>query len=169
MSAVIWRSSAVLAGFLGAGAAGGALWERWWTPTTGIAFDHRFVLDGPGLQNDFASTGLYVALAITLGGLVGFGAGLTASPYELLTLALAVVGAVAGGWLMNVVGHSLGPPDAAALAKTLPDLTQMTADLSVAIPIRLLVMPIGALVGLVAGYLIGHRSARSGPQPEPPR
>jgi uncharacterized membrane protein (Fun14 family) len=115
---------------------------------------HKFILDGQGLQSDFSSTGLYVALALALGAIIGLIAGLTAGRWEMLTLGLTVAGALAGGWLMSMVGHALGPPDAASVAKTLPDLAAMTADLTVAIPIRLLVMPTGALIGLVAGYLV---------------
>jgi hypothetical protein len=154
---------------LGAGAVAGWVWERSWTPATGVALRHEFVLDVQGAPADFAATGSYVGFALAFGVLAGLLAGLLTRTHELLTLVALLVAALAGGLLMVEVGHSLGPPDPATLAKTLDDFTPLESDLRVRGVAPLLSMPAGALLGLMAVYLaeVGIRWVRPPASPSP--
>jgi hypothetical protein len=135
------------------GVLAGWLWERAWTPATGVALRHQFALDGQGAPQAFGATGSYVFWAIAAGILAGVLAGLVARSHELATLGLLLGGAALGGWLMAVVGHSLGPPDPAVLAKTLADFEPLRADLRVAGLAPYLALPAGALLGLATAFV----------------
>ncbi|MEZ5092384.1 hypothetical protein [Nocardioides sp.] len=154
---------------LGAGLAGAWVWESRWTPVTGVALHHEFVLDQQGAPADFTATGSYVVWALVFGLLAGLLAGVVTRGRELTTLVVLLVSAGVGGWLMVQVGQALGPPDPAALAKTLDDFTPMTADLRVHGVAPLLALPAGALLGLAVAYLteVAFRGVRQPPAPRP--
>ncbi len=136
-----------------AGTAGGWLWEHFWTPASGVAFAHGFVLDGQGAPQDFSATGSYVVWALVMGLAAGLLAGLVGRQHELVTLVTLVVAAAAGGVLMAMVGHALGPPDPEMLARSLDDFQPLTSDLRVSGLAPYLAMPAGALLGLATEFL----------------
>jgi hypothetical protein len=139
---------------VGTGAVAGIVWERLWTPPSGVALAHKFVLDGQGLPEDFSGTGLYVLVAGIAGLLLGLATGLVFRARELATLVTLLVGAALAGWVMAQVGQALGPPDPAALAKGLEDFAPLTPDLRLQGFSPYLILPFGALLGLAAEYLL---------------
>ena len=154
---------------VGAGLAGGWVWESRWTPATGVALNQTFVLDGQGAPVDFSGTASYVAWALAFGVVAGVLAGLVTRDRELLTLVVLVVSTALGGWLMALLGQALGPPDPGPLAATLDDLTPLTSDLRVHGVAPFLALPAGGLLGLAAAY-VAEAAIRPVRQPdvEPP-
>jgi hypothetical protein len=138
----------------GAGALAGVAWERAWTPPSGVALSHEFVLDSQGVQDDFSGTGLYVLLALATGVLLGALVGLLFRRRELLTLTVLLVAAALGGWVMAATGQALGPPDPAPLAKGLEDWAPLVPRLEVHGLSPYLALPLGAMLGLMAEFLL---------------
>lgn len=162
----------VLVAFVVVGALAGLVWERVWTPPTGIVVSHRFVLDGAGVGHAFSGTGLYVMIAAAAGCLTGLAVGLATRSRPVATLLITVVGAVIGGWVMARVGHRLGPSDPDQLAKTLVDLSPLHSDLRVSGRSPYLAMPAGAVLGQLLSYLVWwwveHRRTTAGSLTIPP-
>ncbi|MEZ5095139.1 MAG: hypothetical protein R2731_02870 [Nocardioides sp.] len=117
--------------FVLAGVAAGWLWEAWWRPPSGLAFNHRFFLDDQGLQRDFAGTGTYVLVAAGTGLALGSLLGALFRRRALLTLVAVVVGASVAAWVMARTGHALGPADPSVAARTSQDFDPLDADLRV--------------------------------------
>jgi hypothetical protein len=143
----------VLVGLLVAGALAGVLWWALWTPPTGVAFDGRFVLDGPGSRSAFDATASFVLISLAVGLVGGIVAGAGARRDELAVLAAAVGGAIGATGLMYGVGHLLGPPDPSSLATRAADYEPLVDELTVAGWAPLLVLTGALLVGLVVTLL----------------
>ena len=161
-----FQVAATLTVTLGAAVAAAWVWEGRWTPATGAALGHEFLLDGPGAAQEFAATGSYVLWALVFGGLAGLLAGAITRSHELVTLAVLLGCSVVAGWLMARWGHALGPPDPRPLALELDDFEPLTADLRVHGIAPYLAFPAGALLGLMTAYLAGgaiHRVRRPAP------
>jgi hypothetical protein len=139
---------------LGGAAACGALWAHWWTPPTGVAMNGAFVLDEKGLAQDFSGTGLYVAVALCGGAVIGLLVGLLIRGQEVLTVAVVLVAAGVGAWVMLRVGQALGPPDPSIAAGSAADLTKLVPQLVVRGVGPLLSLPAGTMCGLAAAFLI---------------
>jgi hypothetical protein len=148
---------AILMVFAVAGAACGFLWERIWTAPTGAAYQHRWLLDGHGLPEDFSGTGLYVLIAASAGLVLGLVLTLFFDNDEVASLAAIIVGSVLAAYLMWVVGSALGPPDPHAIARTADDLDPIPADLSVHGKSPWLAFPLGALVSAAAVLFLFSR------------
>jgi hypothetical protein len=167
--AAVRQVGAILVVFMLGGAVAGALWETWWTPPTGIVMSHSFLLDEQGVSKEFSGTGLYVAVAVAAGCLLGALVALVFRERDLLTLGAAVGAALAGGWVMAWVGQAMGPADPKVLAKDLVDLSPLVSDLSVHGLSPYLAMPMGALIGVGIAMLadVGIRRFRRSPEPAP--
>ncbi len=142
-----------------AGAGAGVLWERLWTPPAGVAYQQAWVLDGDGLTHDFAGTGIYAALAVGLGLVLGLVVAWLIDRNEVATLVAITAGSVLAGWLMYVVGVHLGPPDPQIAARTAEDLTAIPGALEVHGKGAFLAWPFGSLAGASAVFLLvlrGH-------------
>lgn len=147
------------------GALAGALWEAVWTPPSGVAYQHRFVLDGQGLTRDFAGTGLFVVIGVLAGLAVAvvLTLVLTVVPLRAVVLdevwlvAALVVGGLAASYLMWQVGTLLGPSDAAHLARSAADYAPIPGDLRVHGVAAFGAFPAGALLGGVLVLLPGGR------------
>ena len=143
----------VLAFALG-GVAAGFVWERLWSPPSGVVVDHRWgPADAVALQQEFSGTGWYVVVAVVTGLLLGLGAALLADRTPVLTLAAVVGGAALGAWLMLRGGVALGPADPQRLAATAEDGTRLPAQLSVSGWSPYGALPLGALVGLILVFI----------------
>ncbi len=147
-----WRESlpevaAILAIFVGAGAVCGLLWEWLWSPPTGVAYHHEWILDRNGLTVDFSGTGLYVVIAAVVGLVLGLVVALVFDHDEVVTLGALVLGGVLAAGVMWLVGTSLGPPDPHTVAKTAADFEPVAGDLRVHGKGSFLALPMGSLVG----------------------
>lgn len=152
---------AILVAFGVAGVACGLLWEKVWTPPAGVAYQGTWVLDGAGLANDFAGTGLYALIGALAGLVLGVVLALLFDRDELVSLAAILLGATLAAGLMWVVGTALGPPDPARLAKPAADLTPIVGDLRVHGTGAFLGFPLGALLGASTVFLLSTRRRRS--------
>lgn len=179
-AAPVWRAPALQALaiiVLGVvlGAAAGLLWHQWWTPATGLVWDHQWykgviwihpktLAQGSSevaYQDVFAATGTYVVLT-ALGGLVlGLIASLWLARAELVTLAACILGGAGGAALAARIGFALSAPDPNVLARHLPNQTELPANIHWAGPWLILVMPGFALAALgVVFLLVDRRPAR---------
>jgi len=153
----------VLAAFALAGAVAGFVWERVWTPATGVVLDHEWRPDGAlALQQQFSGTGWYVVVGTAAGLLLGLVATLLVDRVPLLTLVAVLAGSALAAWLMLRVGVALGPEDPRDLAASASDGTRLPARLEVSGWSPFIAFPVGALIGLVI-ILIGL-----GPRPGAP-
>ena len=148
---------AILVVFAVAGVACGFLWEHIWTAPTGVAYQHKWVLDGGGLPEDFSGTGLYALIAAAAGLVLGLVLTLVFDNDEVASLAAIIVGAVLAAYLMWVVGVALGPPDPHTIARTADDFDPIPADLSVHGKSPWLAFPLGALVSAAAVFFLYPR------------
>ncbi|MDP3891351.1 hypothetical protein [Nocardioides sp.] len=147
------RDAVVITGvFAVVGAVAGVVWEAWWTPPRGVAYEGQFVMDSVALQSEFSATGSYVAISAALGLLLGVVLTALFDHDELVTLVAVAVGAVLAGWLMREVGAVLGPPDPRQLVGSLEDFTELPADLRVQ-GSAWVVFPAGALTGALVVLL----------------
>lgn len=147
------QALATLACFLAAGAVAAVLWFWWWSPAPET---HSYLLDGgrPVFEPDeqFRSTGLYLAVAVPLGLVLGAVFMWIHDHDELWTLGIVVVSALLAGLVMAGVGTLIGPPEPSAidLQADYPDgLPTVEAALSAAPVAWFLGFPGGALVGCV--------------------
>ena len=153
---------AILVVFAVAGVACGFLWERIWTAPTGVAYQHRWVLDGGGLPEEFSGTGLYALIGAVAGLVLGLVLTLVFDNDEVVSLAAIIVGAVLAGYLMWVVGVALGPPDPHPIARTADDFAPIPSDLRVHGKSAWLAFPLGALVS-AAGVCLLYPRRRNRP------
>jgi hypothetical protein len=145
----------VVGGFFTAGGAvGGWLWERRWTPLTGVAYQHQFVLIGQAPARAFSATSSYLVLALLLGLVLGLGVALVVRGREWATLIAVAVASAWAAWLMAAVGHRLGPPDPVAAAAVADDFTRIPQDLTVSGLSPFLALPFGAILGLAGGFVL---------------
>lgn len=155
----------VLGVFALAGAVGGWLWERWWTPISGVVVDgtwvagyraqgDSFVFDFPSLQGFFAGTAQYVVIGLVAGLVLGVLAGLLGRRSELMMLAAVVVGSAVAGLVAYRLGTHLGPVDPTTLERTAADGTVIPGDLSIDGRSPFVAWPLGALLGLCITYLL---------------
>jgi hypothetical protein len=147
-----WRQAipeiaAILVIFTVAGACCGVLWQWLWTPPSGMAYHHQWLLDGHGLTSDFAGTGLYAVIAALVGLVLGLVVTLVFDHDEVFALAALVLGAVAAAAVMWLVGTALGPADPHTVAKTAADFDPVLGDLRVHGKGPFLAFPLGALAG----------------------
>ena len=86
--------------------------------------------------------------------------------HETVTVVAVLVSAGIAAAVMYAVGTSLGPPDPQALAAGRPDYTPLPGDLGLTAPDQgsvrwhstaLVVLPAGAMAGLVGTYLLGNK------------
>ncbi|GAA1769546.1 hypothetical protein GCM10009795_014660 [Nocardioides hankookensis] len=156
----------VVAGFAAVGALAGVVWQRVWTPTMGVAYDHQWTAaDALGLQHEFSGTGWFVAIGLVAGLVAGIAAALLATRMPLLTLAAVVVGSALATWLMLVVGTALGPADQDVVAATAADGTKIPMALAVTGRSPWIALPSGALIGVVLVF-VGLPTRFREPEPE---
>lgn len=167
----VLRLASVVVGFVVAGAAAGVLWERLWDAPPGLSYQGEWFLEPAGPDVAFEGIALFVLIAFPLGvvlaTLVGF-----RREHEVATVLTVVVAAGLAGVVMYAVGNSLGPSDPQALAAGQPDYTPISGDLGLTAPDRgrapyhstaLVVLPAGAMTGLVGMYLLGGRGSAKAP------
>jgi hypothetical protein len=136
------------------GALAGVVWERVWTPPTGVVVRHQWVASSEGsLRGEFTGTGWYVVVAGVAGLLVGAVVALVADRRPLVSLASLVVGTVLGAWLMRVVGVALGPGDPTTLARTARQGAHLPDMLRVSGASPYVAYPTGALLALAILFL----------------
>jgi uncharacterized membrane protein YeaQ/YmgE (transglycosylase-associated protein family) len=143
------------------GVAAGFVWERLWTPPSGLAYQGKWGLDGEGLPHDFSGTGLYALVAIVAGLLLGVVVALVFDRDEVVTLAAGVVGAALAGALMWLVGTALGPADPHTLAKAADDFEPIVSDLRVRGRGAFVAFPLGATLSAAAVFLLSARRRRA--------
>ena len=157
---LVRRVLSVVLLFVVGGAAGGVLWERLWDAPTGLAYQGHWYLEPAGPDFSFEGIALFVLIAFPLGLVLAVLAGLWRG-HETVTLVAAGIAAA----VMYGVGTALGPPDPQALAAGRPDYTPLPGDLGLTAPddgrvrwhsTALVVLPAGAMAGLVGAYLLGN-------------
>ena len=165
----------VLAVFAAAGALAGWLWERWWSPITGVVVDGTwvagyrpegdgFVFDFPSLENFFDGTAQYVVIGV-LGGLaLGVVFSLLGRGSELVMLLAVVLGSALAGYVAYRLGTHLGPPDPTTLEATAADGTTLPGDLTIEGASPFVAWPLGALIGLSVTYLLTTSRASTAPR-----
>jgi hypothetical protein len=135
----------VLVAFAVAGAIGAFVWHWWWTPApTGFVYE-KHAYFGP--DQEFRSTGTYVAVSAALGFLLGLVLTYLLDRDEVRTLVTLVVGGVLAAAVMAVAGHLLGPESAAQVARGAADGDTVTADLRVQPGAAYASFALSALVG----------------------
>lgn len=165
--ALLVRVATVLAVFLLAGAAAGALWERLWDPPIGLSYQGQWYLEPAGPDFSFEGTALFVLIAFPLGLVLAVLAAIRRG-HEVETVLTVLVAAVLAGVVMYAVGKGLGPADPQALAAGKPDFTPIAGGLGLTAPdvdaapyhsTALVALPAGAMTGLVGMYLFGSRAS----------
>lgn len=121
------------------------LWHWWWAPAPEGFVYQRAPFFGP--DEEFRSTGTYVALAAPAGVLLGSVVTWLRDSDEVVTLVAVLVGSLLAGGVMLAVGHALGPDTATTVAAGLADGAAVDADLRVQPGPAWLAFPVGALVG----------------------
>lgn len=161
-STLLRRFGVVLALFVVAGAAAGALWERLWDAPAGLVYEGRWFLEPAGPDVSFEGIALFVAIAFPLGLVLGALAGLWRG-HEAAMVVMVLVAACLATGAMYAVGSMLGPGDPQALAAGRPDYTPLDGGLGLTAPDQgrvpwhstaLVAMPAGAMAGLVVTYLL---------------
>jgi hypothetical protein len=166
---VVVQLGLVLVAFAAVGVLAGVVWQWVWTPTMGVAYDHKWTAaDAIGLQHEFSGTGWYAVVATVAGLVAGLAVALLADRVPLLTLVAVVVGSALAAWLMLLVGTTLGPADQVAVAKDAADGTRIPMELSITGDSALIALPSGALVGLVLVFIGLSPRIRGGASAETP-
>ena len=145
--------------FLAAGAAAGVVWHLVWDAPTGVVAEGEWFPTPyeQGQRADFSGTATYVAVAAVAGALLGLLCAVSFRASELATLAAVVVGSAGAGWLMALVGTTLGPPDPEVAARSAPDGTELAGHLHVAGLSPYTAFPVGALLAVTVVYLSAPR------------
>lgn len=147
----------VLVCFAVAGVACAFLWHWWWAPAPeGVAVAQR-----PFFRPDdeFRSTGTYVAVAAPAGILLGVLLTWLLRSDPLAVLVAVALGSVGAGALMLVVGQALGPESSDNAARALEDFATVRASMDVEPGAAWLSFPLGAVVGAFFVLLGGTGSA----------
>ncbi|QIK76811.1 hypothetical protein [Nocardioides piscis] len=166
------QAGLIVAVFVVVGALAGVVWERLWSPPTGVVFRGDWFLDPAGPDHGFAGTGWYVVVALVAGGVTAFVLGWFLPRRELTSLVAFAIGSMLAGWVMFKVGHALGPPDPRILAAGETDYTRLPSDLRLAgadaDPLvftfdssALAAFPTGAMLAAVYVFLLTSRSRRT--------
>jgi hypothetical protein len=157
---------AIVLGYALAGALCGLGWWLWWKPApAGVVFEHHpfFMPD-----EEFRSTGLYVAVAAPVGLVLGSVGTWCLRRTPLLAVLALVAGAVAGGAAMLATGWQLGPESALAFARHARDGAAAHAALRVPPSAAWCAMPVATVIGCLgvllsidphAGPRAAHRRA----------
>ena len=162
----------VLAVFAAAGALAGWLWERWWTPISGVVVDgtwvagyrqvgESFVFDFPSLEGFFAGTAQYVVIGVVGGLVLGVISSLLGRHSEIVMLVAVALGSAVAGLVAYQLGTHLGPVDPTSLEAAAADGTQLPANLSIQGASPFVAWPLGALLGLSITYLLTTARAES--------
>ena len=157
------RLAVIVVGFVVAGAVAGVVWERLWDAPAGVTYKGHWYLEPAGPDLSFQGIALFVVIALPLGILLGVLAGLWRG-HETATALTVLVASSLAGIVMYAVGSSLSPPDPQPLAAGAPDYTAdipghlgLTAPDHGRVPWHssaLVVLPTGAMGGLVGTYLL---------------
>lgn len=181
----------IMVAFTAAGALSGLVWKGLWDAPEGIAYEHEWYLQPQSYAAEFSGTGTYVAIATLVALVTSIVIAFVLERDEVVTLCAVLVGSALAAWVMYSVGHRLGPPDPAVLARTAEDYAPIPADLRVhggdhtidlleGVPWwhgRLpgspyLAWPVGAMAGLAIVYFFfvgrGSHAAREQPMWHPP-
>jgi len=143
--ATVREVALVIGVFALAGVLCALLWHFWWSPApTGVTYQHDPYF---GPDEEFRSTGMYVAIAAPVGALLGVVLTWLLDRDEVVTLVSLVVGGALAAGLMAAVGHALGPESASAVARRTADFQEVKAELRVQPVAPLLTFPVSALVG----------------------
>lgn len=140
-----------MATFAVVGVLAGVGWWLWWRPAPkGVVFQHHpFFLP----DEEFRSTGTYVAITAPLGLLLGALGTWRLRRDPLLPVVGLVLGAVAGGATMALTGWLLGPESALALARHAKDGATAHATLRVQPGAPWLAMPVATAIGCLGVLL----------------
>lgn len=148
------EAAVVLVVFVVAGAAGGWLWQRVWTPPTGVVRDGRFQFQSwEDVGHQFGATGWYVVIGLAGGAVLGLLAALLARTAELVTLAAVALGSALAGLVAWRLGAVLAPPDPTTLTGLGPD-DVVPAQLVMPVGSWLAAWPLGALGVLFVVYVL---------------
>lgn len=144
-------------GFALIGAVAGVAWWAWWKPAPlGVVLErHPFFLP----DEEFRSTGTYVALAAPIGLVAGAIGSWRMQRDPLVTVVALVLGAVAGGAAMLLTGWLLGPGSALEFARTARDGAVAHAALRVEPGAAWLAMPLATALGCL-GFLLSQDQDR---------
>lgn len=164
MSGAALRVARVAALFALVGVLAGVVWELIWTPPQGVAISGQFVLTSEGLSQTFSGTALYAVVALVAGVVLGAVVALVQEGSELLTLLAVAVGGFVAAPVMALVGTWLGPDDADAAARDLPDNTLVEQELRVEGVGAYLAFPSGALLA-VGGVFLSLARREDEPSP----
>ena len=169
----IVRLAFVVVAFLVAGAIAGVVWERLWDAPTGVTYQGHWYLEPAGPDVSFQGIALFVLIAFPLGIVLGLLAGVQRG-HETATALTVLVAASVAGVVMYAVGSSLSPPDPQPLAAGQPDYsTDIPGHLGLTAPDHgrvpwhssaLVVLPTGAMAGLVGMDLWGSRRLAERPR-----
>ncbi len=144
----------VVVAFVAAGAAAGWLWHEIWAPApeaTGYIIDTGKPVFAS--ESYIRATGIYALLAGGIGALLGAALAWFRDRDEVVTLISVAVGAVAGGWLMALVGSRLGPEDPPAKVTSNEQLAAVVNSLHAESVVIWTVMPVAAVAGSLAVLL----------------
>ena len=134
------------------GALGGWLWYRLWDVPHGVVSGHQWYTSEAGLRDDFAGTGLYVAISVLAGLLLGGLAAWFLDRSELVTLVAVIGGSVLAAYVMLRVGYHLSPADPHELARSAADGTRLDGALRVDSWPPKGAFTFGAVLGLAVVY-----------------
>jgi hypothetical protein len=162
----------VLLTFGAAGAGAGWLWERWWTPTSGVVVEgtwvpgyraqgDQFVFDFPSLEGFFDGTAQFVIIGVLAGLVLSVLCALLGKRSELVMLVAVAGGAVLATLIAYRLGTHLGPVDPTSLQAAAPTGTVLPANLSIEGASPFVAWPLGALLGLSVTYLLTAAKAES--------
>lgn len=160
-----------LLAFVVAGALAAVLWFWWWSPAPETDV---YLIDGgrPFFEPDleFRSTGLYLAVAVPLGLVLGAVFMWIHDRDELLTLGVVAAAAVVAGLVMAGVGELLGPGEPTSIdvnADHSDGFPTTQASLEASPVAWFLGFPGGALVGCVLVLVGFPGDARTAPRHDP--
>jgi len=167
--------------FVVIGAFCGWLWERLWTPATGIVWQGQWhkgliALDPKTFaqawsenahQDVFSGTAIYVVIAVVAGLAVGLFAAFLLDASELVTLGALVVGGLLAGLVAQQVGLHLSAADPNSVAPSAPNGAVLDDRIHLASWGLWGVFPGAALVPLAMVFLIFDRPGRSAEESEP--
>ncbi|WP_235735392.1 hypothetical protein [Nocardioides alcanivorans] len=145
------QAAVTLAAFVVAGVVAAGCWFWWWSPAPET---HTYLIDGgrPFFEPDqqFRSTGLYLAVAVPLGLVLGAIFLWIHDHDELVTLGLVVGSAIVAGLVMVGVGALIGPGEPAPI-----DLTADYPDGYPSVQAALRASPVAWFLGFPGGALVG--------------
>jgi ribose/xylose/arabinose/galactoside ABC-type transport system permease subunit len=146
----------IFAALATAGVACGLLWRARLDAPHGIVVGGQWYPDpwDTGEQAAFAATGWYVVIALVAGVVLGLLAAWLSRAPEVVTLAAVLLGSLAAGWLMLVVGLHGSPADPQAAAAHAADGTRLSGAVSRPGAAAFVTWPLAAIVPLAALFLL---------------